>query len=58
MARKLIVTNAFADYLVGGEITEADAMAEAEANHPQNVVPVEWSDEVAPSADALKPRKS
>jgi hypothetical protein len=37
---KLVVTQAFGDYAVGAEITDAKAMAEAIAEHPENVVRV------------------
>ena len=43
---KLVVTHPFDDFAVGDEITDADAMASAQAAHPEKVVRVA-SDPVA-----------
>ncbi len=37
---KLVVTHPFGDHAVGDEITGADAMAQAQAEHPEKVVRV------------------
>ena len=37
---KLVVTEAFGDYAKGAEITDAEAVEKALAEHPENVVRV------------------
>lgn len=52
MKRKLIVTNAFGDYAVGAEITDADKIAEIEAGpNAPNTVATAWSEDVDGQAD-------
>lgn len=59
MKRKLVVTNAFGDYKVGQEITDAAEVKEIEAGpNAPNVVPTAWTEEVDGSADAAKAHKT
>ena len=50
MAFKLVVTNTFADFVVGQEITDAELVKKYPASHPSYVVRV-MADEPAPKPD-------
>ena len=55
MALKLIVTNTFADYEVGAEISDQELVAKYAASHPSSVVKVMADDPAPKSTVSMKP---